>query len=277
MSEEEIINLFYKYNLSILNYKNYVKDIYENYYYYSNVIYKGYLIELKYLKKWKEILSYKKLKTCLSCPYEFIKNEIKKYCDFNKLNDMEKEEQVKYQNARYLISMMLNNNEFVIINEDLYKLICSNREQPFITYTIRYLFLDINLNNEILSFSHNKNKLNIKNFVSHKFFRLHQYYYNDIIKISKSIYEYYKFSENVSYFLNESNLSKLNTETLTINSESLVSQNKKNYFFGYLIENQWIEEWKNYTNYNFYEKECIGKTDTINDDIIIKKLANKII
>lgn len=220
MSEEEIINLVYKYNLAILNYKNYVKNIYENYYYYSNVVYKGYLIELKYLKKWKEILSYKKLKTCLNCPYEFIKNEIKKYCDFNKLNEFDKVEQVKYQNARYLISMMLNNNEFVIISEDLYKLICSkknkNREEPFITYTIRYLYLDANISNEIMSFSHNKNILNIKSLVSHKFFQLHKYYYNDIIKISKSIYEYYKFSECISYYLNESNLSKGNTETLTI-------------------------------------------------------------
>ena len=281
MSEEEIINLFYKYNLAILNYKNFIKDIYENYYYYSNVIYKGYLIELKYLKKWKEVLSYKKLKTCLNCPYDFIKNEIKKYCDFNKLNDLEKEEQVKYQNARYLISMMLNNNEFVIITEDLYKLICSiknkNREEPFITYTIRYLYLDANLNNDILTFSHNKNILNIKSLVSQKFFQLHKYYYNDIIKISKSIYEYYKFSETIFYYLNESYLSKGNTETLTINSESLVSQSKKNYFFGYLIEYQWIDDWMNYINYNFYKKECIGQNDIIKDDIIIEKLANKII
>jgi len=281
MSEEEIINMIYKYNLAILNYKTYIKDIYENYYYYSNVVYKGYLIELKYLKKWKEVLSYKKLKTCLNCPYEFIKNEIKKYCDFNKLNDFEKEEQVKYQNARYLISMMLNNNEFVIITEDLYKLLCSkknkNEEEPFIAYTIRYLYLDANLSNDILTFSHNKNILSIKSLVSHKFFQLHQYYYNDIIKIAKSIYEYYKFSESVYYYLNESNLSKGNTETLTINSESFVSQSKKNYFFGYLIENQWIEEWKNYINYNFYKKECIGQNEMIKDDIIIEKLANKII
>ena len=129
MSEEEIIKQFYTYNIGILNYRNYVKGIYENYYYYSNVIHKGYLIDLKYFKKWKEIISYKKLKTCLNCPYDFIKNEIKKYCDFNLIYEIVKEDQIKYQNARYLISMILNNNEFIIINEDLFNLICEAKKK----------------------------------------------------------------------------------------------------------------------------------------------------
>lgn len=33
----------------------------------------------------------------------------------------------------------------------------------------------------------------------------------------------------------------------------------------------------NYINYNFYKKECIGQNDIIKDDVIIEKLANKII
>ena len=142
MSEEEIINLIYKYNLAFLNYKNFVKGIYENYYYYSNVNHKGYLIDLQYFNKWKEILCYKKLKTCLNCPYDFIKNEIKKYCDFNKLNEVKKEEQIKYPNARYLISMIFNNNQFIIINEDLYKLIFQKKKiNIFILDILLYIYL----------------------------------------------------------------------------------------------------------------------------------------
>ena len=292
MSEEEIINLIYKYNITILNYKNYVKGIYENYYYYSNIIHKGYLIDLKYFKKWKEILSYKKLKTCLNCSYKFVENEIKKYCDFNLINESIKEDQIKYQNSRYLISMILNDNQFIIINEDLYKLICQKRNVGIlhINYSIKYMFVYVYLNNDTLVFSHNKNILNIKSFISNDIFPIHQKYFNDILLTSKSIFEYYKFSENVSYFLNEYDYSKLNNKNQSDKSFDLssLSSTKKYFFSGYFIENKWIEDWRININYDIIKKECkIEDNNYINNNInnnnntyyniIIKKIANRLI
>ena len=284
MSEEEIINQFYKYNIGILNYRNYVKGIYENYYYYSNIIHKGYLIDLKYFKKWKETISYKKLKSCLNCPYDFIKNEIKKYCDFNLINEITKEDQIKYQNARYLISMILNNNEFIIINENLYNLICittnqnnseDKKEIPYIKYAIKQLFIYVYLTtNETLIFCHNKNILNNESLISNEYFQINQNYYVNILTLSKSLLEYYKFSEAISYYLNEYYYSLLKLKSNRSNDLSSLSYDKKYFFEGYFIENKWLDEWRNNSNYDIIKNELNSINDTAIQNICNKLLYN---
>ena len=187
--------------------------------------------------------------------------------------------------------MILNDNQFIIINEDLYKLICQNKnkEKYHINYSIKYMFVYVYLNNDTLVFCHNKNILDKKSFISNDIFPIHQKYFNDILLISKSIFEYYKFSENVSYFLNEYDYSKLNNKTQSHKSFDIssLSSTKKYFFSGYFIENRWLEDWRNNINYDIIKKECktednnymnkINNNDYIDYNMIIKEIENRLI
>ena len=95
---------------------------------------------------------------------------------FNLINESIKEDQIKYQNTRYLISMILNDNQFIIINEDLYKLIWQNKNKEIyhINYSIKYMLVYVYLSNDTLVFCHNKNILDKKSFISNETFPIHQ-------------------------------------------------------------------------------------------------------
>ena len=134
---------FINYHKIITNYEKYIKKIYSNSS--KNINYEGFLI---YLNDFKEFHYYKKILTI---------------------------KQIEFKTSQYLINMLLNKNEFILINKDLWKELCKKGEEndPPIIYSIDNESISIKFEKDkILKFK-NYNKDNIINF----------YYYKKIISI----------------------------------------------------------------------------------------------
>ena len=174
-----IINDFIKYNSAIINFENKIKEIYCNINKENN---KGYLINLKDFNEFKEIINYDKYKIFgLRNKDDYIK-----YIDLNKCKKIKKVKQIKINTSQYLINMIFNDNKYIIINENLWNIICDKEENYPIFYDINADDLSFNFKNENkLYFKNNKNNIIDKN--SYNYSKNNSNYTSNINEI-KNIY-----------------------------------------------------------------------------------------
>ena len=173
----------------ILNQKlkeKYIKNIYNFEVLYSNKKtsqnkgpFKGYLINLNDYNDIKEKIGYEKYN-----------NNIEKIFDY-KIIDSEKYfkvKQIEFKTNDYLLNMIFNENKYIIINEDLWKVLCEKgreNEEP-INYEFGINKLIIKLDNKKnLDFSYYPNKDNIIIISKSKFLNDNKYDYNNYNKINK--------------------------------------------------------------------------------------------
>ena len=137
--------------------------------------------------------------------------------------------QIEFKSSEYLIYMIFNGNKYIFINKDFWGIICDKdkKDESPIIYRVNNNDITLNLDNIELSFNHNnniidKNALNTdSNYKSN---------YEKITKIYDSIINYYKFE---------------NTILESLKNKQYSNKTSKEY----LIDNEWIDEWKKISNY----------------------------
>ena len=168
--------------------------------------------------------------------YEEFKNKIFKG-DFSNLSEIiNKINQIPFKTASYLMNMIYNNNKYIIINKELWKNICllkTKEEQP-ITYEIESNDLFLNLDIKLKFYIPNNNNIIVKSSYIDVYF-LYYSNFKEISDIYDRITKYYEFEKT---FFNE-----------------LKKGNKTSY--GYLVDKIWIDEWKEFTNYEYIKKKYL--------------------
>ena len=150
------------------------------------------------------------------------------------------------------VSEKINNNySFIIINEELFKVICDQEKQPIhkITYKITPENKLLVKENELqIAFKNDKNNIISKATILGK---LENNNINNSNQIPRNLYENKIYESMKIYMDNEKEiLIKLNTDSEYI-------------YQGFLVDNIWVEEWKTYSNYNNVIK--LFQTNNINE------------
>ena len=171
-------NILYYYRNEIYNFENYILSFqYHN----SNYIFEasGYLINLKDYNEIKELIGYNN--------YNQNMNYINSYEDIIPLK------QIEFRNYDYIINMLLNGNEYILITPELWKIFCNKekKDEPPIEYKI--------FNRQII-FSLEDNKQLKLNFIDSKKFIIEKSSlnkniidYNSNYNIIEKIYNEIKF------------------------------------------------------------------------------------
>ena len=238
------IEIFIKINEAIYDNEQHIQDIFNKS---SNPINEeGYLINLKDLEDLKINVNYEEFKKYKSNQKynESYQDKIKSIFDNKKFQEIKKIEQIKFKNTRYITNMLLNDNKFILINHKLWEVISDNEKdikEKAISYTILRTKIILYLeNNEQLELSH-KNNIFDKNSCKYN------QSFNEFYQLSNQIFIYYKFEKK---FLNE------------LKNNSFSSTN------GYLVSESWLNEWKNYTNYENIKNKYFDKIDEKEKEII---------
>jgi hypothetical protein len=140
---------------------------------------------------------------------------------------------IEFKSSRYLLNMIYNDNKYIIVNKDIWTIICNRgkENEQHVYYRIDDTNLIIFLKKEKIYFLRdikNKNIIKKSLLVNNNY----DFNYDEINQIYKNIKEYYEFENN---FLNE----------LKKGKESSGIKKKGN-----LVNKKWFDEWKLYTNYD---------------------------
>jgi len=187
--------------------------------------------------------------------YEEFKNKI--YNNNNNINSNEDVfplKQIKLRTSHYLVNMLLNGNEFILITPELWKVVCNIERQndhPIVFCVInRQIYFTLADKKQFI-FNFNDSKKFIIDKSS--FYNIDDYFskynYNDNIieNTFNSIIQYYNFENDFSMKLIEN---KNNLE-------------EEKYF---LISKNWIDKWKSFSNYEIIKSIFLdkGKIDASN-------------
>ena len=187
---------------------------------------------------------------------EYKKNKIS-----GKNNIGKKLHQIQFKTASYLINMILNGNKYIIIDSESWNNILPDEkeiESP-IDYSKNIAYIIIKFKDNItLQFS-NFNKDNILDINSYYKLENKNYKsnYDEIEKIYENIIKYNNYEKKFSYDLKNSDRKSCN---------------------GYFVDKIWLDEWNNYTNYNFIKNNFLQRNidkKTIIDSIILHMEKNK--
>ena len=238
-------SIIMKYVKAFYNFEeNYLKLIYDN----PNNSNEGYLIKLK---------DYEDLKAKIKYNYH---TKFFQYDSHDTINilDYERISQIKdieIKSINYLINMLHNNNKYIIINKELWKIICDKnlKYNPPINYEIDNLNIILNLdNNKILFYGNSKN--NILDIIKCKNFSIYNTNYEELEDIYNDIEKYNKFEKE---FLKEIKKEKLYPFKNT----------------GYLISKKLLDKWKIISDYEFIKNEYFSKVL----DVDKQKIKNHLI
>ena len=234
MQNEQLIGEKGNKYFSIINAFN----IYEKPNYKIKEKYKGYLINLKEYEKIREKIEYSKT----------TQNINQNNADYMTLLNVK---QIKYQSYYYLLNMIFNGNEYIIINEELWKLLNEKEEKDPIEFMLDNDKITVYLkDNRYLNFIHLKNeKIVLKESLLEKN-NLDYSNYNIIILFYNHIEKYYHFEKEFLKDLSDSN------------------SKQKEYF---LITKKWLDQWMECSHYEEFK-------DLFSENPINKKeIKNKII
>ena len=258
--QTEILFNYYKY--AIYNFENY---IYNNTYPYSNDIFQesGYLINKKEYNQFKEIIDYNNFKNNFQNSNDY--NNYQNLLNNNNINNYEKiisMDQIKFRTSDYLVNMLLNGNEYILINPILWEIVCNKEKKndPPIQYQIINNLIIFTLDSQmpfIFKLNYSKKFIlekstcfNIDNFYSN---------YNIIMKIYIAIINYYQFEKDFS--------NKIKKDENYLEEEEY-----------YLISKEWIDKWKSCSKYETIKdliiKERLDEHNIKNKIIYFQKLNN---
>ena len=248
-------------NHSLNNYSN----AFNNFFNYVNVLHsepnnkdkvkEGYFVNLN---KYQELI--KKINECIQTNQnsnQYGRNAALGQVNFDKLKTVSLKEVTEKING---------DNSFIIINEDLFKVICDKKKQPI--YKITYKITPENnllvKENELqIQFRNDKNNIISKATILRKVENNDNKINNNPSQIPHNNYENKLYESLKIYSENERDIiSKLN-----INSENI--------YQGFLVDNIWIEKWKMYSNYNNVIK--LFQTNNNNEDVIKNSIRQELL
>ena len=132
-----------KYRIAISNFEKYLEEIYSKRYS-STQNEEGYIINLEDYENLKKKINYNRINQNNNLNNITLSHNEKIY----------KIKQIQFKSPEYLINMIYNDNKYIIINSDLWKIICENgqeNETP-IKYKINSRNIILKLNNRNLFF-----------------------------------------------------------------------------------------------------------------------------
>ena len=243
LSEKQI----YDYCIAIYNYEKFLEN------FMKNNKYQGYLIDKTTLDKVKTKLQYEKLKPL------FDKNEL--YTEvMKKINKKEKIKYIvpkKHNNSKELINELLNDKQFYLVNQDLLNKL--NKEDNYKGKTIEFIMnkekIKLILNgNDILYFNNNKNGIIEKSSLVQEDSLGNSISPNE----SEEKISFDKISFKIDleiliriFYFNKYLREKENNNFIELKKE-------ENSEIVYLINNSWMEEYKDYFNYKTLEDYLIN-------------------
>ena len=194
--------LLANYRLIIENFENdYVKDIFNNYK--THKPDNGYLVNLE--------------------DYEALKNKIKVYSNTNAskiIENLTKLKTIEIKSSQYLINMLLNDNKYIIINDELWDLFGEeDKKDSHIIYTIDkgliIFSLDDNIQLKFTCWVHNNiiDEFSFKEENNLAYSKLTSGF-KKIDTIYNQIYEYFKFENELMLNLNQEKVVKENKVNL---------------------------------------------------------------
>ena len=204
----------------------------------------GYLIYKDDYDELKDLLNYNNYKKYLN----YDKKGNKPYFNINKFNQIKLLEPIKIKSIDYIKNIIINIG-CILVTREIFELVSNKKEKPFaftankskITLSIKY--------NETLEIDH-------KNFIlDNNSFDKNSPNYNEIMEIFESINKYSSFENSIT--------------------NNLIDNRQK---YGLLLRKAWIDEWKNYSNYenikNKYFNEINPKINSKQKNIIIKEIID---
>ena len=145
-----IFDEFIEYNSAIAQYDNYIKTKFSTSFNFS--IFKGYLINLEDFEEFKKNIGY--------IFYQLF-GDLYSY-SLNSKRGIKKLKTIEFNSSRYLINMLKNENKYIIINDELWKVVGEkeNENNYQIEYKIdkEYIIIEFN-NKEKLYFKHKNNNI----------------------------------------------------------------------------------------------------------------------
>ena len=202
----------------------------------------GYIIKLEDYENLKTNIQYESLKEYFN-DEQLCKQKMQEMINSKEIRGIKEIDKLNIKDSKTLIESFTNNKKYKLINGELWRKICKkeNENMTPILYNIEYPDLTIYLNNkDPITFIFNDNILESKNYIKEG--------KNKPMNIAKSIIEYCNFINKMKE-----------------NMEKKVEINDK----GYLVSKTWIENWKNYVDFNKikYNKENKNKTLEIIEQI----------
>ena len=160
-------NILNTYRAAIYNFEAYLYKIYYN----NNIpnnIHRGYLVNLKDFDEIKNLIDYNHYKM------DIHKNN---YIYSNINERITKIKQIKFKNTKYLANMLFNDNKYILINNDLWKILCEKgkENEPPIMYEIHNTHITFNLDGLELEFNYDPKDIN-KNIIDINSFNLKDMY-----------------------------------------------------------------------------------------------------
>ena len=260
---------------------NYLKQIYYNLEQ-KFIKHKGYLIDLKEFEQCKNDLLYQDFKSNIKEYDDKINVNICALSTIGQSLELKKFEQVKIKSYQELKDNLLNNNEYILINKELWYNICKFRKEneSYIEYYINNSELYFILKDgRSIHFRHSNNILNKNSFIFNDDNNITDIPKNRNIDMNVSIdnennMEGTNNNEQNSIIQNDwSNDDRNNKEKLSnlidimiefYLFEKKISEDTKSLAneitnSGYFIDKKIIDKWKNFTNYekikeNFFLK-----------------------
>ena len=219
-----------KYVKAFIDFEQYIKDI-NNIHSSTSKNHRGYLINQKIIEEIKNKINYK-----------YYKNKFNEF-DFSQIDDIQQKdctcEEIEFRDSNYLLNMLFNGNKYILINVDLWQLLCKEGKEntPPIIYEINYSQIKFKLDEDqkIIIFSNYKNNNNLieKQFFYDYYnpeFNRYKFNYDNIVgNIFRFIKGYYKYEKEFKDDLKYLNKGKMN--------------------FGYLVDFDWFNELEKFYDY----------------------------
>ena len=271
----------YSYILGIYNYEQFLENIYKKSGLFNTKEFQGFLIKLSDYENFKKSICYEKFLQINGNSINFSK------CEFGNLiiryrlliSNIKKIEQVKVSTPEELINSIKKGDKYKIIDKNLCELICL--KDPLFSYNYSYFVNNNSLKFLNVSFLHNNNNLDEFSYAVKNDEKLNK----KLQSLSDSIIEYYnlenQFIGNFQIqtnqkkelnFIYEMKINELRNKQHDFPKKRNMSYDKyaKNYFSekpkicnvekidknleksgeGFLVNKNWITQWKKYTDYN---------------------------
>ena len=146
------IQIYKKYCESIIDYENYLNKLYQKLSE-ENEMLEGYLIDSKEFENLKQDIDLDIYKIMKGEYPEQMKIKFNSFISQNKSIELNKFEQIEIKSYDELSNKLQNNNEFILINTNLWKTICKKEkenEKPLLCFINKYeLFVTLKDNNNM--------------------------------------------------------------------------------------------------------------------------------
>ena len=204
----------------------------------------GYLVYNNDYNELKQMLSYNYYKKNLNGD---IKKKMFPYFDIDKFNKIKPLEPIKIKSADYIKNIIIN-FDCILVTEKVIN-IFSHKKENLLSFTAKNDKITLSINHK------EKLELKHKNFILDKgSYDKNEPYNNEINNIFNSINAFFKFENKIA--------------------NNLVEDRTK---YGLLLKKSWIDEWKDYSNYEYIKKNYLNEIKNNNipknqENLIIKEI-----